>query len=287
VKVVFGLGNPGRQYEATRHNVGWMVLDRIASRAGWSGRARERDAAASARGRVGDLDLLLVKPLTYMNESGLAVRKVLARERAKMEDVLVVADDFALPFGRLRVRASGTAGGHNGLRSIIAEMGTQDFARLRVGIGEPRRDATDHVLSRFAREEERLLAGLLDAAADAVETWAREGAAAAANRWNAWQLPGLEPLRAPSRPAPARQAAGTVAPGTVAAAPGADTAPGTGPGAVELAPSGARDPGRTPADVQPLAASPGPDGVRRTRTGWRRVLDRLAEPGDDDRRATR
>nr|MBA2570220.1 aminoacyl-tRNA hydrolase [Chloroflexota bacterium] len=153
MKIVVGLGNPGRQYEATRHNVGWMVLDRIADRAGWSGRAKARDAAAVARGRHGDLDLVLVKPTTYMNLSGLAVRKVLARERAPLEDLLVVVDDFALPLGRLRLREEGSAGGHNGLRSIIAEMGTQRFARLRVGIGEPSRQAVDHVLSRFAADE--------------------------------------------------------------------------------------------------------------------------------------
>ncbi len=189
MKIIVGLGNPGRQYEETRHNVGWMVLDRIADRAGWSGRAKARDAAAVVRGRHGDLDLVLVKPTTYMNLSGLAVRKILARERAPLEDLLVVVDDFALPLGRLRLREEGSAGGHNGLRSIIGEMGTQRFARLRVGIGEPSRQAVDHVLSRFTPDEGARLAVVLHAAADAVEDWAREGAARAANRWNAWVPP--------------------------------------------------------------------------------------------------
>ena len=158
MKIVVGLGNPGRQYAATRHNVGWMVVERLADRAGWGG-GRERDAARVVRGRYHDLDLALVKPLTFMNESGLAVRKVLAREHAPLDELLVVCDDFALPFGRLRLRAAGSAGGHNGLRSIIGELGSQAFARLRVGIGEPGSGAIDHVLSRFEAAERAALAG--------------------------------------------------------------------------------------------------------------------------------
>jgi len=163
-----------------------MVLDRLAERAGWSGHARPRDAAATVHGRYNGLDLMLVKPTTYMNLSGVAVRKVLARQRAPLEDVLVVVDDFDLPLGRLRIRAEGSAGTHNGLKSIVAELGTQKFARLRVGIGEPSRAAIDHVLSRFSAAERATLDAALDAAADAVEDWAREGAARAANKWNAW-----------------------------------------------------------------------------------------------------
>ena len=124
VKVVVGLGNPGSQYAQTRHNIGWMVLDRLADRAGLSGRGRRRDAAHVVMGRFRGLDVTLVKPLTYMNDSGLAVRKVLARERAPLGDLLVVADDFALPFGKLRFREQGSHGGHNGLRSVVDELGT-------------------------------------------------------------------------------------------------------------------------------------------------------------------
>jgi len=229
MKLVVGLGNPGKQYERTRHNVGWMVVERLAERAGW-GHGRERDAARVVWGRYRDLDLTLVRPLTFMNESGLAVRKVLAREHAPLEDLLVVCDDFALPFGRLRLRAAGSAGGHNGLRSIIGELGGQGFARLRVGIGDPATDAIDHVLSRFEAAERADLPLVIDAAADAVETWAREGAARAASAWNAWHLPGPE------------SGAGEADGGAVASADG----PGDG------------------------AASP--DGIRRTATGWRRVL---------------
>jgi PTH1 family peptidyl-tRNA hydrolase len=220
VKIVVGLGNPGSQYEKTRHNVGWMVLDRLADRAGWSGRGRNRDAAAVVQGRFRGLDLVLVKPLTFMNESGLAVRKVLARERAPLTEMLVVVDDFSLPFGKLRFREGGSAGGHNGLRSIIEELGTEKFSRLRVGIGEPNSDAVDHVLSQFTRGEKLRLSELLDASADAVETWAREGVNKAANHFNAFEL----------RPDDEERSAA--------------------PGEVE--------------------GPPGTDGIRRTRTGWRK-----------------
>jgi PTH1 family peptidyl-tRNA hydrolase len=284
VKIVVGLGNPGKQYEGTRHNVGWMVLDRLAERAGMSGRVKARDAAAVMRGRHGDQELLLVKPTTYMNLSGLAVRKVLARERAPLEDLLVVVDDFALPLGRLRLREEGSAGGHNGLRSIIGEMGTQRFARLRVGIGDPGRSAVDHVLSRFAPAEETDLDRVLSAAADAVEDWMRDGPARAANRWNAWQLA-----------APVDAAPGTGAVQGTGAAPGTLAAPATGAritragGKPSSTASGAapdagpRDPadgdaggdgrdggGQPPAPA--TAAGPDADGIVRTRTGWRKLL---------------
>lgn len=200
MKIVVGLGNPGKQYEQTRHNVGWMVLDRLAERAGWTGHARARDAAATVHGRFNGLDLMLVKPTTYMNLSGVAVRKVLARQRTPLEDMLVVLDDFDLPLGRLRIREQGSAGTHNGLRSIVGELGSQKFARLRVGIGEPSREAKDHVLSRFAAGERALVDEVVDAAADAVEDWAREGAARAANKWNAWSPASMGESKAAPEP---------------------------------------------------------------------------------------
>jgi len=220
VKIVVGLGNPGERYARTRHNVGWMVVDRLAERAGWAGRGRERDAARVVQGRFNGLDLTLVKPLTFMNESGLAVRKVLAREHAPLRDLLVVTDDFALPFGKLRIRPEGGPGGHNGLGSIIDELANQQFSRLRVGIGEPDRHAIDHVLSVFTPGERQRLDELIDEAADAVEAWARDGTSKAANRYNNFQL----------RPADMDR----------------------------LAPPGEVD------------GPPGPDGIRRTKTGWRK-----------------
>lgn len=229
MKVVVGLGNPGQQYAGTRHNAGWLVADKLAERAGWTGRGRPRDSSMVLMGRYRGLDLTLVKPLTYMNESGKAVRKVLAREHAPLNDLLVVADDFALPFGKLRFREGGGPGGHNGLRSIIDELGTEKFSRLRVGIGEPDRGAVDHVLTKFGPDERQRLDELLDAAADAVEAWARDGTSKAANGFNKFEL--------------------------------------------------------RPADEDRLAAAgevdgpPGSDGVRKTRTGWRRVL-RSKDDGD-------
>ena len=221
MKIVVGLGNPGEQYAHTRHNIGWRVLDRVADRAGWSGKGRSRDASAVVQGRFRSLDLLLAKPQTYMNDSGIAVRKLLARERAPLVEMLVVVDDFALPFGKLRFREGGGPGGHNGLGSIIEELGSEAFSRLRVGIGAPDRAFVDHVLSRFAPGEAARMDELLDAAADAVEGWARDGTNRAANRFNSFEL----------RPADESR----VAP----------------PGEVE--------------------GPPGPDGIRRTKTGWRRI----------------
>jgi len=222
VKIVVGLGNPGRQYERTRHNIGWMVLDRIVDRAGWDGKGRSRDASWIASGRFHGLDLTIVKPQTFMNDSGLAVRKILAREHAPLNELLVVADDFALPFGKLRFRENGGSGGHNGLGSIIDELRTEKFSRLRVGIGAPERGFIDHVLAAFEPDERERLDSLLDAAADAVEEWARHGTNKAANRFNMFEL----------RPADETRLAA--------------------PGAVE--------------------GPPDETGVRRTRTGWGRVL---------------
>ncbi len=232
-KIVVGLGNPGEQYRQTRHNIGWMALDRLADRAGWDGRGRSRDASAVVGGRFRGVDLLLAKPQTFMNDSGLAVRKLLARERAPLTEMLVVVDDFALPFGKLRFREGGGPGGHNGLRSIIGEMGSEAFSRLRIGIGAPGGGFVDHVLTKFEPEERQRLDELLDAAADAVEAWAREGTNKAANRFNQFEL----------RPADEDR----------------------------LAPAGEVD------------GPPGPDGVRRTKTGWRRVLSRTRN--DDEGQA--
>ena len=114
MKVVVGLGNPGEQYAKTRHNVGWMVVDRLADRAGWAGRGRTRDASAVVQGRFHGLDLVLAKPLTFMNDSGVAVRKLVARERAPLHELLVVTDDFSLPFGKMRFREGGSHGGQTG-----------------------------------------------------------------------------------------------------------------------------------------------------------------------------
>jgi PTH1 family peptidyl-tRNA hydrolase len=153
MKLIVGLGNPGPRYRGTVHNVGFDVVDEVAGRRGVSFEAAPADALM-ARLRDVDGGALLVKPLTFMNVSGDAVGALQRYFRVPVEDMLVVVDDVALPAGRLRVRRSGSAGGHNGLKSIIACLGTDGFARLRVGVGrgDPRRDLSDHVLSRVTGE---------------------------------------------------------------------------------------------------------------------------------------
>src|SRR5215211_3806261 len=160
----------------------------VGPRPGAVRRGRDRDRSSVLEIRSGGLELVLAKPQTYMNDSGSAVRRLLQSYHVPLVDLLVIADDFALPFGKLRFREAGTHGGHNGLRSIIAELNSEKFSRLRVGIGEPGRGAVDHVLSRFSEDERARLSILLDASAEAVETWARQGTSKAANRFNAWDM---------------------------------------------------------------------------------------------------
>jgi len=178
---IFGLGNPTRRYVATRHNAGFMVLDALAVRL----RCRFRmfpDREVARRQFAGD-DLVLVKPLLYMNESGGVVRKQLER---KPDKLLVVCDDMALPFGRLRLRPQGSDGGHNGLGSIISHLGRSDFPRLRVGIDAPARssDGIDYVLEPFPEEQAAMLPEILERAADACLTVVTGGLELAMSRFN-------------------------------------------------------------------------------------------------------
>jgi peptidyl-tRNA hydrolase, PTH1 family len=170
MKLIVGLGNPGSRYRGTVHNVGFDVVDEVARRRGVSFEAAPADALM-ARLRDVDGGALLVKPLTFMNVSGDAVGALQRYFRIPVEDMLVVVDDIALPAGRLRVRRSGSAGGHNGLKSIIAGLGTDGFARSRVGVGrgDPRRDLSDHVLSRVTGELRETLVEATAKAADAAE----------------------------------------------------------------------------------------------------------------------
>lgn len=170
MKLIVGLGNPGPRYRGTVHNVGFDVVDEVAGRRGVSFEAAPADALM-ARLRDVDGGALLVKPLTFMNVSGDAVGALQRYFRIPVEEMLVVVDDIALPAGRLRVRRSGSAGGHNGLKSIIACLGTDGFARLRVGVGrgDPRRDLSDHVLSRVTGELRETLVEATAKAADAAE----------------------------------------------------------------------------------------------------------------------
>jgi PTH1 family peptidyl-tRNA hydrolase len=189
VKLVVGLGNPGREYEGTRHNVGWLLLDAIAQR--WHAGEWRRDGDARAVDvRVGTTRVRLLKPLTYVNLSGQVLRPYMRREGwSAANDLLVVVDEVALPLGRYRLRAQGSAGGHNGLKSVEGALGSREYARLRIGIRpeDPQREIaelSDFVLSPFAKSERAVVAELLPKLADAVEIWVRDGIIAAMNAHN-------------------------------------------------------------------------------------------------------
>jgi PTH1 family peptidyl-tRNA hydrolase len=183
--IVLGLGNPGAEYAHTRHNIGFEVVDILASRHRIRLRLH-RDHAHYGWGMIADHPVLLAKPMTYMNRSGEAARALLQRYPLEPARLLVIVDDVALPLGRIRVRPSGSDGGHNGLESIIQCVGTQAFPRVRVGIGSPPPGRmVEYVLSRFLPQEQPVIEEALQRAADAVETVIIEGVQAAMNRFNA------------------------------------------------------------------------------------------------------
>lgn len=184
MKLIVGLGNPGRKYEKTRHNVGFRVIDELARR--WQIELTPRRSRGKlGSGRVKDQRVVLLKPTTYMNRSGRAVREELSFRKLQPQDLLVVLDDMALPLGRLRIRARGSAGGHNGLSNVIDELGSEAFARLRMGIEWIEgRHAVRYVLSAFAPEEEQQIAQTILRAADAVECWLAKGVEVAMNTYN-------------------------------------------------------------------------------------------------------
>lgn len=189
MKVILGLGNPGREYERTRHNVGWWVLDHLAE--SWGVTAWRRDGQAlSATARVGPRHVRLLKPLTFMNLSGAAITPFRRRAFWSLQsDLLVIVDDVALPVGTFRLRARGSAGGHNGLKSIEQAAGSRDYARLRVGVesAEPELrigDLADFVLAPFASGEREMVRQLFPRMTSAIELWLSEGIERAMNEFN-------------------------------------------------------------------------------------------------------
>ena len=182
--LVAGLGNPGREYERTRHNAGWLVLDELAQRHGGSWRSKFSGSLSEVR--LGDARVALLKPETYMNESGRSLGAAARFFKVEPEQVLVVHDDVDLETGRLQARAGGGLAGHNGLRSLAQHLGSQDFLRLRIGVGRPGRgdprSVADWVLSSFAPEDDA--EALVSRSADAVETIVSEGLEAAQQRFN-------------------------------------------------------------------------------------------------------
>jgi PTH1 family peptidyl-tRNA hydrolase len=182
-KVVVGLGNPGSRYDGTRHNVGYAVIDGLAA-SPRAGRFQSRFQAQVAELVEDDYKILLVKPETFMNLSGRCVREVLDFYQVEVADLLVVCDDINLPLGKLRVRARGSHGGHNGLRDIQNHLGTSEYARLRIGVGAPEDDAVDYVLGRFRPAERPVIEDAISLAVQAVDVWARQGVEACMNQYN-------------------------------------------------------------------------------------------------------
>jgi PTH1 family peptidyl-tRNA hydrolase len=185
MKLVVGLGNPGRKYEATRHNVGFDVANELARRGG-SSAPRAAFEALATETQIGSERVLLLWPQTFMNLSGASALKAKDFYKLAPTDVLVVCDDFNLPLGRLRLRERGSAGGQKGLADVIRRLGTDEVSRLRLGVGPVPAawDPADFVLARFAKHEQPLAAEMIVRAADAVGVWAQHGPAAAMNRYN-------------------------------------------------------------------------------------------------------
>jgi PTH1 family peptidyl-tRNA hydrolase len=185
MKLIVGLGNPGPQYAGTRHNVGFLTVDRLAA-APHVGPFVRKFEAELAEGIEGAEKVLYAKPQTFMNLSGHAVRLISDFFKVAVPDLLVVCDDVNLPLGQLRFRSGGSAGGHNGLKDIQRHLGTQDYARLRLGVGGPdqHQELVDHVLARFKPSEKAAVEEMIADAADAVLVWVKEGLAAAMNKHN-------------------------------------------------------------------------------------------------------
>lgn len=188
MKLICGLGNPGREYERHRHNIGFMVVDALLSRA----RAdlnHEKFQARVGQGSLGGEKVLFLEPQTYMNLSGRSLAEAARFYKIAVEDILVIHDELDLPFGRLQLKAGGGSGGHNGLKSSVSSLGEDSFIRLRFGIGKPQgpnaKDrVADYVLSNFDDAERRQLDELIPQAADAAECWVRDGLSTAMNRYN-------------------------------------------------------------------------------------------------------
>jgi PTH1 family peptidyl-tRNA hydrolase len=190
LKVIVGLGNPGREYAATRHNVGWWLIDHLADVWHFDGWKKDGESQV-ANGTVAGVKVRLVKPQTFMNLSGQALRNYVRRPFwSAAKDLLVVVDEVQLPVGRTRVRARGSAGGHNGLKSVEHALGTQEYARLRIGVGPSDerkgiyKDLADFVLSPFARDERKDILSLMPQLTATVESWLRDGVEKAMNLYN-------------------------------------------------------------------------------------------------------
>ena len=184
MKLIVGLGNPGKDYENTRHNVGFMVMDRLSDVMNVS-ISTTKFKGEYVKFKYHGEDVILLKPMTYMNNSGESVRQVMDYFKIDVEDLLVVYDDMDMPVGKLRLRQSGSAGGHNGIKNIILHTGSQNFNRIRVGIDKhPRIKVVDYVLGRFQKDEQPLIDQGVEDAVKAIETYLNKGFVAAMNVYN-------------------------------------------------------------------------------------------------------
>lgn len=193
MKLIAGLGNPGREYERTPHNAGFRAVDALCASLGGSWKAEPKWKALVAR--VSDPaagQLLLVKPQTFMNLSGESVAPVVKYHNATPGDLVVVQDDIDLPVGRLRIRVGGSCGGHNGVRSVIERLGTGAFARVKIGVGKERGNVVGHVLGKFDPATRKVMDLVVAAAAEAVEAVVRDGPERAMNAYNGWTVPAAE-----------------------------------------------------------------------------------------------
>jgi PTH1 family peptidyl-tRNA hydrolase len=190
MKVIVGLGNPGAKYRGTRHNVGYAVVESLASGSG-VGKFQDRFQSEVAEWMTAVDKVLLVKPTTFMNLSGRAIRQIVDFYQAPVSDLLVICDDVNLPLGKLRFRARGTHGGHNGLRDIQSHLGTTEYSRLRIGVDAPGEDQmVGHVLGRFKPGEREVIEDAVAQAAQGVELWLRQGIQVCMNQYNAKGEPG-------------------------------------------------------------------------------------------------
>ena len=199
LRLVVGLGNPGPKYDGTRHNIGFMALERMGSREGFSFRQQTKLHGLAAEHGIGESRLRLLMPQTYMNDSGRSIRAALDWFGFTPEQLLVLVDDMDLPLGRLRLRAQGSAGGHNGLRSTIQHLGTQAFPRLRIGIGAPaenpaerRARTVSHVLGPFSKAEQPDVNAVLDAVLESIQRIQRQGLDRAGNWINGFRPAAIE-----------------------------------------------------------------------------------------------
>jgi PTH1 family peptidyl-tRNA hydrolase len=183
--LIAGLGNPGKAYDETRHNIGFLVVREFAQKNGFVFQHATSFIGEIAQGKKHEKKVILLLPLTYMNSSGEAIRICKDYFEISPEEILIVCDDIALPYGKVRLRPKGSSGGHNGLKSVEAHLGTQEYGRLRVGIGEKEgKELTDHVLGRFTSEEKKTLPKVIEKAADAVERWLSSGIESAMRTFN-------------------------------------------------------------------------------------------------------